>query len=150
MTDMRKIENPFFVKVERDFDVPVETVFDAWLDRKNIGNWFFATPDGKMKEVEVDPREGGRFIIGEQRGEEYARHVGRYHLIDRPKKIIFSYYYESGDEDELESNVIIEFKANGKGCSIILTHEMDDIYAEYEKSAIKGWTMILDGLEAVL
>ena len=32
MTDIRKIENPFFVKVERDFDASVETVFDAWLD----------------------------------------------------------------------------------------------------------------------
>ena len=103
-----------------------------------------------MKEVDVDPREGGRFIIGEQRGEEYARHVGRYHLIDKPKKIIFSYYYETGDEDELESNVVIEFKATEQGCSIILTHEMDDVYAEYEESAINGWTMIFDGLDAIL
>ncbi|HPF45926.1 MAG: SRPBCC domain-containing protein [Alphaproteobacteria bacterium] len=150
MTDIRKIENPFFVKVERDFDASVETVFDAWLDGKNVGNWLFATPDGIMKEVDVDPREGGRFIIGEQRGEEYARHVGRYHLIDKPKKIIFSYYYETGDEDELESNVVIEFKATEQGCSIILTHEMDDVYAEYEESAINGWTMIFDGLDAIL
>lgn len=145
MVELRKIENPFVVVVSHDFAQSRERVFDAWLDPVNVGNWLFATPDGQDKICQVDPREGGNFIIGEKRGDDYAKHVGTYHQIDRPELIIFSYYYETEEED-LASNVIVKFEESEKGCLVTVTHEMDDIFAEYEASAIEGWTMIFEGL----
>lgn len=145
MLDLRKINNPFVVEVSRDFAQSRRQVFDAWLDPVNVGNWLFATPEGKNKVCEIDPREGGDFIIGEKRGDEYAKHVGTYHQINRPHLIIFSYYYET-EEENLTSNVTVKFEACEKGCLVTVTHEMDDIYAEYEASAVEGWTMIFDGL----
>lgn len=145
MVDLRKIENPFVVKVAREFEASPERVFDAWLDPVNVGNWLFATPDGQDKICQVDPREGGDFIIGEKRGEDYAKHIGTYHEIDRPNKIVFSYFYETENED-LPSNVIVEISATENGCLVSITHEMDNIYAEYEASATEGWNMILTGL----
>ncbi|MBL4603429.1 MAG: SRPBCC domain-containing protein [Emcibacteraceae bacterium] len=149
MTDMRKIENPFVVKVVREFNFPIERVFDAWLDGDNIGKWFFATPDGDLRELSIDPKVGGGFVVAEQRGDELARHVGTYHEIVRPNRLVFSYYYDTG-EAELSSNVTVELTTTDDGCSLALTHEMDDIYSEYEQSAIEGWNMVLSGLEAVL
>lgn len=146
MVKLRKIEKSFYVKVSREFNFPIERVFDAWVDPVGVGNWLFSTPEGKNKVCEVDPREGGDFKVGEQRGDEMAIHVGTYHRIDRPNQIVFSYYQESTNDD-LPSNVTINFERKGDGCVVTVTHEMDDIWAEYEESAINGWNMIFDGLK---
>ena len=149
MVDYRKIGNLFTVTVTREFNHPIEKVFDAWLDPVGIGNWLFATPEGKNKICEVDPCEGGDFVIGEQREDGYAKHIGTFHEIDRPNRLAFSYYYEGAD-DNLASNVIVDFTETATGCQVSVTHEMDDVYAEHEDSAINGWTMIFDGLEKIL
>lgn len=149
MVEMREIKNPFVVKVSREFSAASERVFDAWLDPTGIGNWLFSTPDGENKVCDVDPREGGDFRVGEQRGDEMAIHVGTYHKIDPPNQIIFSYYQESTNDD-LPSNVTIDFEKNGNGCIVTVTHEMDGIWAEYEESAVSGWNMIFDGLNKTI
>ncbi len=149
MVEFRKIENAFSVTVSREFDKPIERVFDAWLDPDGVGNWLFGTPDGKNKVCKVDPREGGNFEIGEQRGDNFANHVGTYHTINRPNKIVFSYYME-GENEDMPSNVILEFSKTEAGCMITVTHEMDGIYEEYEELAIGGWNMIFDGLSDIL
>lgn len=146
MVELRKIENPFYVKVTRDFSESAQEVFNAWIDPVGIGNWLFSTPDGKNKVCEVDAREGGDFRIGEQRGDEMAMHVGTFHKISRPNQIIFSYYMEPVSDD-LPSNVTVDITEKGEGCTVTVTHEMDDIWAEYEDSAVNGWNMIFDGLE---
>ncbi len=145
MSDIRRIDNPFVVKVSREFNTTRERVFDAWLDGDNIGKWLFASSDGVVKEVSCDPRVGGGFVVADQRGDELARHVATYHEIDRPQRLVFSYYFDAGEE-KVTSNVYIDFSETEKGCILSLTHEMDDIYAEYEESAIQGWNMILAGL----
>jgi len=145
MVELRKFENPFVVNVSREFEASAQRVFDVWVDPANVGNWLFGTPDGKNKISEVDPWVGGNFIIGEQRGDEFAKHVGTYHEINRPSRLVFSYYYES-EEEHLPSNVTVEISQTAKGCVVSVTHEMDNIYAEYEASATEGWNMIFDGL----
>ena len=145
MVEFRRIDTPFVVKVSRAFSVTIERVFEAWLDPVGLGNWLFSTPEGKPKLCEVDPREGGSFRVGERRGDEMAMHVGTYHKIAPLHQIIFSYYQELTNDD-LPSNVTIDFERNGRGCIVTVTHEMDDIWSEYEESALSGWNMIFDGL----
>lgn len=147
--ELRKIKNPFVVNVLRNFDESIEEVFDAWVDPVNVGGWLFSTPEGENKISEVDPRVGGDFVIGEQRGDEYAKHIGTYHVIDRPNKIVFNYYYE-GEGENLSSNVSVDFSEEDVGCLVSVTHEMDAIYSEYEENAKSGWNMIFDGLEKTL
>lgn len=149
MVERRNIINVFKVTVSREFNFPLEIVFDEWLDTKNLGKWFFSTPEGVDKVSDVDPRVGGDFRIGERRGEEMAMHVGTFHEIDRPKRIVFSYYMETANDDAL-SNVIIDFEKTENGCRVLITHEMDDVWSEYEELTIQGWNMIFDGLEKVL
>ncbi len=145
MVELRKIEKPFYVTVSRDFSASRERVFNAWIDPDGVGNWLFGVPDGKNKVSEVDAREGGSFRIGEEREGQMAIHVGTYHKIDPNNQIIFSYFMENVNDD-LPSNVTVDFAENGDGCTVTVTHEMDDIWAEFEQSAIDGWNMIFDGL----
>ena len=149
MVELRTIENAFSVTVSREFEHSIDKVFDAWLDPVGVGNWLFSTPDGKNKICEVDPRVGGDFSIGEEREDGFANHVGTYHVIDRPNKILFSYYQEGANEDA-PSNVTVQFSETDKGCMVTVIHEMDGIYEEYEELAKWGWNTIFDGLGNIL
>src|SRR5437016_1622323 len=78
------------VRVTRRFAAPAEAVFDSWLDEGGVGQWLFATPDGEMVRVEVDPRVGGRYAIVERRGGEDIVHTGAYEAIERPSRLVLT------------------------------------------------------------
>lgn len=44
----------------------------------------------------------------------------------------------------------MDFYKTENSCKVTITHEMDEIYSEYEELTIKGWNMIFDGLEKTL
>src|SRR6218665_1763543 len=121
--------DPITLSVERRIDAPPEAVFDAWLDPGAAGQWLFATPDGGMERVEIDPRAGGRFLIVERRGEALAEHFGEYLEIDRPHRLIFTF---AAVRDEGFTTVTVAIAPDGAGSRIILTHEMDARWSDYE------------------
>ena len=79
------------VTVERHVAAAPGRVFDAWLDPDSVRHWLFATPDGAMERVEIDPRVGGGFTIVERRGGDLAAHFGEYVEIDRPRRLAFDF-----------------------------------------------------------
>ena len=129
------------VEISRHFDVPPETLFDAWLDPAGVRHWLFATPDGVMERVEIEPRVGGRFRIEERRGADLAEHHGEYVEIDRPRRLAFDFWTSFSKE---RTRVTIEIAPAEGGALLTLTH--DGVWADYEDRTRQGWTMILDGL----
>lgn len=138
---------PILVTVTRRFDAPPEKLFDAWLDPDSVGRWLFATPEGTMERVELDPRVGGRFLIAERRGDALAEHFGEYLEIDRPRRLAFSF---AAVRDSGYTRVTITIEPDGDGSRLTLVHEMDPRWAEYETRTREGWTMILAGLAETL
>ncbi|MFQ5564617.1 MAG: SRPBCC domain-containing protein [Parvularculaceae bacterium] len=137
------------VKVTRRFDSSPEAVFDAWLDPSAVGEWLFHTPDGAMKKIEIDARVGGRFEISEQRGDDFDRHVGEYLVIERPRKLVFTFAYIGPKKpDAEETRVTVEIDPAEKGCLLTLTHE--GVLVDWGEETRGGWTMILDGLATTL
>lgn len=134
---------PIVLTVERHIAASPETVFDAWLDPGAAGQWLFATPDGVMERVEIEPRVGGKFLIVERRGEELAEHFGEYLEIDRPHRLVFTF---AAMRDEGFTTVTVTIRADGGGSHVTLTHEMDPRWADYEAQTRQGWTTILEGL----
>ena len=135
------------VRVTRRFEAPPERVFDAWLAPDSVGRWLFATPDGVMERVEVDPRVGGRFRIDERRGSELAEHFGQYLEIDRPRRLVFSF---AAIRDSGYTKVTVTIVPDGNGSLLTLVHEMDPKWADYEDRTREGWTKILKGLAETL
>ena len=131
------------LEVSRRIAAPPERVFDAWLDPASVGRWLFATPDGVMEKVEVDPRVGGRFEIDERRGKDLAEHFGEYLEIDRPRRLVFSF---AAMRDAGFTRVTITIVPEGDGSRLTLVHEMDPRWADYEERTREGWTRILAGL----
>ena len=131
------------LEVSRRIAAPPEQVFDAWLDPETVGRWLFATPDGVMERVEIDPRVGGRFEIDERRGDELAEHFGEYLEIDRPRRLVFSF---AAMRDAGYTRVTVTIVPDGDGSLLTLVHEMDPEWADYEQRTREGWTKILAGL----
>jgi uncharacterized protein YndB with AHSA1/START domain len=131
--------------VERRIAAPPETLFDAWLDPRCVGQWLFATPGGVMETVEIDPRVGGRFRIEERRDGELAEHFGEYAEIDRPRRLAFDFWTSFSDE---RTRVTIEIAPDGDGSLLTLTHA--GVWKDYENQTRQGWTMILESLERMI
>jgi uncharacterized protein YndB with AHSA1/START domain len=129
------------VTVERRIAAPPEKLFDAWLDPGGLGCWLFATPDGVMEKVEVDPRVGGRFLIVERRGADLAEHHGEYLEIDRPRLLVFDFWTGFSAE---RTRVSVEIAPDGDGALLTLRH--DGVRADYEDRTRHGWTMVVANL----
>jgi uncharacterized protein YndB with AHSA1/START domain len=138
------------VRVSRRFTASPERVFDAWLDTKMIGNWMFGP---RMREEEVlrlsvDARVGGSFsFLVRRQGQEFD-HVGTYHEIDRPRRLVFSWGIAGQSADE--SRVTIDVVPLETGSELTLTHEMDPKWAAYASRTESGWAKMLGALAETL
>jgi uncharacterized protein YndB with AHSA1/START domain len=139
---------PIIARVTRRFEASAERVFDAWLDPEKARRFLFATPKGEMVRAEIDPRVGGAFNFTERRGELEAEHIGEYHEIDRPRRLVFTFRAERNSTDL--SRITIDIVPQENGCELVLTHEIDPKWADYKDRTEAGWTMILQGLAAAL
>ncbi len=133
------------VRVTRRFSAPPERVFDAWLDPDKAGRFLYATDEGEMVRVEIDPQVGGRYTIVERRDGRDVEHTGEYLEIDRPRRLVFTLqvplYSEQADR------VTVEIEPEDGGSELTLIHETTKQWADQSG---EGWKMILDSLANVL
>jgi uncharacterized protein YndB with AHSA1/START domain len=130
------------VTVTHHFTASPERVFHAWLDPQTAGKWLFATPTGQMVRVEIDARVGGRFIIVDRRNGEDVEHTGEYLVIDRPRRLVFTFGVPK--YSPLFNTVTIDIEPASSGCDLTLTQK--NVPDEYLASNKIGWTGILVGL----
>lgn len=139
-------ESRINVRVTRRFSAAPERVFDAFLDPERAGKFMFATPEGEMVRVEIEPRVGGSFAFVDRRDGEDVAHTGEYLEIDRPRRLAFTFAVDSSGSDV----VIIDIVPLDTGCEVILTHEMQPEWADYADRTQSGWSMILDMMAEAL
>jgi uncharacterized protein YndB with AHSA1/START domain len=140
-------ENSGRVVITRRFDFPIEKVFDAWLEPAKAAKFLFATPTGTMVRAEIDGRVGGAFNFTDRRGSEDVGHVGTYVVIDRPRRLVFTFGVPK--YSPIVTRVSIDLKPIAENtCELTLTHE--GVPAEYLDSNREGWGRILEQLAAIL
>ena len=131
------------VRVTRRIAASPERAFDAWLDPATAGQFLFATPTGTMIRVEIDARVGGRFNFTDRRPEMGdVEHVGEYLELDRPRRLVFSFAVPKFSDQR--STVALDFRPDGAGCEVTLTHE--GVLEDYAQRTEQGWGMILGRL----
>ena len=134
------------VRVCRQFAVPAEQAFDAWLDPQLASRFLFATPGGEMVRATIDARVGGSLLIVERRDGVHVEHVGIFLEIARPRRLSFLFsvpYY-----GQASSRVSVAVLRMEGGCEVVVTQEgvAEDLAAQTEE----GWRSILEGLNHVL
>jgi uncharacterized protein YndB with AHSA1/START domain len=135
------------VRVTHRYDASPERVFDAWLDPKIAGRFFFATPSGQMIKAEIDAKVGGHFTFVDRRpdmGE--VEHVGTWLEIDRPRRLVFEFAVPA--YEPTRTKITLDFAPAGPGTELTLTHE--GVFEDYLTRTEHGWGMILGGLERAL
>lgn len=140
------------IKVNYEFSSPAEEVFDAWVKPEILREWYGEiemSPGIKtdVRNVEIDARVGGRWTFSDMRGEKEAVHWGYYKAIDRPNKLVFSFFTSEEEEKEDNSTVTILFTPTNEGCRVELTYEMSAQYAEYKEQTERGWTKMLKTID---
>jgi two-component system cell cycle response regulator DivK len=136
------------VRVKRRFDAPAEAVFGAWLDEANVGKWLFATPDGEMVRVEIDPRVGGRYAIVERRDGEDVVHTGEYETLEPPRRLVFT--LQVPNYAEQADRVTVEIAPAEGGCELTLTQTVSPGAPASPERIEHGWGVVLGGLAAVV
>jgi uncharacterized protein YndB with AHSA1/START domain len=114
-------------------------VFDAWLDPEILGRFMRRFPT-EPSDVQVDAREGGAFRICMKGETEVYDHQGRYVVIDRPTRLIFTWC--SGPTDWRLSLVTVTFTPEAGGVRLDLVHEGLPT-AESAAQHTGGWGAIL-------
>ena len=108
------------VKLVQQFKAKAANVFDAWLKPEIVQLWLFKSPVNEIIDVDIDPEVGGRFSILERNEKkEYIDHFGKYLVINRPERLVFSLKapkYFSG-----ETRVSVQIDEAPGGCLLTFT-----------------------------
>lgn len=119
-----------------------EAAFDTWLDPQRAAR-FLAAGETAVGEFTNEPREGGGFRLVMQGAAGRYEHSGRYVLIERPRRLVFTWI--SAGTDWRLSLVSILFTPVEGGVRIDLEHEgIPD--GERARLHENGWASILKKL----
>jgi uncharacterized protein YndB with AHSA1/START domain len=129
------------VVVRRTIAASAEELFDAWLDPEALAIWMRPGTVHRTTAT-VDARVGGRYEIVMEVDERTIPHTGEYRLIDRPRKLVFTWL--SPHTDRRDTLVTVEFLPLAQQTEIVITHEL---LPESEREGHRrGWTGALDKL----
>jgi uncharacterized protein YndB with AHSA1/START domain len=138
---MKAATAPAAVVVRRTIAASAEDLFDAWLDPEALAVWM--RPGGINKTTaSVDARVGGRYEIIMQ-GDATYPHTGEYRVIDRPKRLVFTWI--SNGTEQRESLVTVDFLRTGAQTEVVVTHER--LPQSQRTSHTNGWTSALEHLD---
>jgi uncharacterized protein YndB with AHSA1/START domain len=130
------------VVVRRTIAASAEDLFDAFLDPEALATWM---RPGTIKSTvaKVEPRVGGRYEIVMQGESGPIPHNGVYRVIDRPKRLVFTWH--SPGTEQRETLVTVDFLRLDQRTEVVVTHEQ--LPESARPSHSRGWTSGLEHLE---
>ena len=139
------------LKLERTVAAPREEVFRAWTDPEVLRRWWAAQPAWESPLAETDVRVGGRYCLSMRDPDSGDEHTvgGKYVEVVPPERLVYTWTWEGADEDSASAGsvVTVEFREDGEGTTVVLTH--DGIADERSReNHAHGWSGCLDNLGA--
>lgn len=125
--------------VRREIAATPAELFDAWLDPARLTAWM-KPGDAKRSTITADARVGGEFEVMMQTPRGRMPHTGAYQVIDRPRRIAFTWNSDAAGEHN--SLVTLDFAPAGRGTEVVLTHE--NLPAGEVEGHTQGWGRVLD------
>jgi uncharacterized protein YndB with AHSA1/START domain len=133
------------------FTVAPQRVYDAILDPAMIARFMFGPllREEAILHIRNEPRVGGAFSYKVRRGDIEIDHIGTYLELDPPGRIVFTWSIAGQGDDDL-SIVTLHITPTADGCSLRLTHEMDEKWADFVDRSRAGWQKMLGVLATLL
>ena len=117
-----------------------DVVYDEWLDPGALSDWMCPRP-ARCLSVESDPRVGGRLQIDIEDGGVEFRVSGQYLVLDRPRRLSFTWTCSTWSDPSISSvvNVLLEAWGNEQ---TLMTIEHSLLPPELVDQHADGWTAI--------
>jgi len=133
---------PAAVIVRRTIAASAEDLFDAFLDPEALATWM---RPGTIRSTvaKVEPRVGGRYEITMQGESGPLPHTGVYRLIDRPKRLVFTWH--SIATEQKETLVTVDFVKSGAKTEVVVTHEQ--LPESARPAHANGWNSGLERMD---
>lgn len=125
------------------FDVPVERVWQAWIDPELMSVWM-GPGEVNCEFVEADVRLGGTYRIGMNTPNGLMTAYGVYREIDPNKKLVYTWQWENGTYTD--SIVTLLFSETDGRTRLELLHT-DFPSEEPAQHHSEGWKGCLEKLE---
>jgi uncharacterized protein YndB with AHSA1/START domain len=129
--------------VKRVIAAPAEVIFDAWTDADSFATWMTAGPVTHA-EATTDPRVGGGFTVMVHTPSQSLPHSGTYLVIDRPRRLSFT--WQSPNTDDKETVVTVDFTEVDAGTEVAVTHEGLPGRSSWDAHS-GGWVACLEALD---
>jgi len=136
------------LEISRRYEAPPQRVWQAWTDPRALSRWFGPGDPSSVTQADLDVRPGGAYTIAFRTpdGEEH-RVSGRYEVVDAPKRLSFSWAWQS--TPERVSFVSLVFEADGEGTLMRFRHDRFHDRAARDNHE-RGWSATLEKLAAML
>ncbi|HMF82307.1 MAG TPA: SRPBCC domain-containing protein [Acidimicrobiia bacterium] len=136
------------LRIERTFDAPIDTVFDAWTSEEVLRRWLHAAADWDTPVAEVDLRVGGtvRVVMRDTEGEQRGAH-GEYTVIEAPHRLAFTWVWDH-DPDNPQM-IELEFSEREGGTTVLMVNSgiPTDPIRDGQRG---GWHRCYDNLDRAL
>ena len=131
--------------IKKHLSASPETVFDAWTTPSHMAGWFSPMTDATVPKLDL--KVGGEYQIDMHGDERIHVHTGKFIEINRPHKLVFSWFSEGTGQKE--TIVTLELEAEHDGTMLTLTHT-HFTSAKAVANHTQGWTAIAEKLANVL
>ena len=134
--------------VRRLLPASPDVVYDEWLDPVALADWMCPRP-ARCRNVESEPRPGGRLRIDiEDGGAEFCV-SGEYLVLDRPTRLSFSWSCSTWPDPSLKSvvDVLLEPREHAQ---TLMTIEHTLLPPGFVDRHERGWAAIAQQLAAEL
>ena len=143
--------DPSTLRLERTFNAPAESVFNAWLSPRMLRLWWPSGTGWATPIAEVDPRVGGRLrlVMRAPDGEEFGG-SGEYLEITPPKRLVFTWTWDGhpGHGGAQVVEVDLEQRADETTRVVLTNRGLRD--EESKRSHRAGWEASFDNLDRAL
>jgi uncharacterized protein YndB with AHSA1/START domain len=126
----------YALTVRREIAATPEELFDAWLDAESLGQWLRPSTTSETR-AETEAREGGAFRIVMVHDDATIVHTGTYRVIDRPRRLVFT--WSSPATDHRDSVVTVTFEPSAES-TIVEINQVGLPSAEAREGHTEGWT----------
>lgn len=136
------------LRIERTFEAPIETVFDAWTSEEVLRRWLHCGPDWETPTAEVDLRVGGRIriVMRDPDGGEHGA-SGEYRVIERPRRLVFTWTFDAHRENH--QLIELEFSERDGATTVVMINS--GIASEgLEDAQRTGWHLCYENLGPTL
>src|SRR5262249_12557130 len=134
------------------FKVPPQRVYDAILSPEMIGRFMFGPllREETILHIRSDLRVDGVFSYKVRRGDTEIDHIGKFLELVPPNRIAFTWAM-AGQSDQGEPSIAaIDIPPTPEGCTVRLSHEMPEEWADFIDRSRQAWEKMLGVLATLL